>query len=84
MPPLTDAVRFVDGEQGNIQITQTLLEGVAHQALRGDVEQAQFTRMQTRKNAARLLGTLRGIVKGGLHAIGLQGIHLILHQGNQR
>ena len=41
MAPLGNAVRLIDGEQGNLTDQQTVQEILAHQPLRRDVEQLQ-------------------------------------------
>ena len=84
VPPLGDAVGLVDGEQGDRQLLEPVEEAVAEQPLRGDVEQVEFTGMQPGQDLTGLRRLQRRIVERRTHAVGHQGVDLVLHQGDQR
>jgi len=82
--PLRDAMRLVNGDQrqraGLEQGEGTRL----HQALRGNVEQIQPAAAQVVFNRAPAFGAQRGVEDLGAHAIGLERLDLVAHQGDQR
>jgi hypothetical protein len=81
---LGDTVGLINGEKRNGNILQALDEVITYQSLRGDIEKIQIARMEHREHAAGLGCLQGGVVKGCLYAAGLEGIDLILHQGNER
>jgi large exoprotein involved in heme utilization and adhesion len=82
--PLGNAVRLVDGEGGDVPRLQVGGPVVEHQTLRGDVEHPPFAAVQSAQAGARLVGVEGGVQVGGGDAGGLQLVHLVLHQGDER
>ena len=84
VPPLRNAVRFVDGEEGNGDLGEAGKELFAHQPFRGDIKEVKLAAMELCQGLARFGGFEGRVVNGGADAVGLQGIDLILHQRDQR
>jgi len=84
MPPLRDAVRFVDGEQGNIKALQERQHARLHQALRRQVEHFHFATLDPRRQVTLLLGTQRGVQRRSGDAQFFERGDLVVHQGDQR
>lgn len=84
MPPLGNTVGFIDGKKGNFYILKPLQKRLGHQPFRRHVKQVESIIMHLRQHLPGLRLGQRRVVEGRLHTIGLQGIHLVLHQGNER
>ena len=90
--PLADAVRLVDGEQGDAgrgapgvaQPAQPLEEPLGHERLGRHVQQVELAGVQGAQHAARLAGLERRVVGGGADAGRQQRVHLVLHQRDER
>jgi len=86
--PLRDAMRLVDGEQGQpgrfLNLFQQGKEAGHQQAFRGDIEQVELAAQQAALHLACGIGADAGIEEGRLHAELGERIHLILHQRDQR
>ncbi len=82
--PLRHAVRLVDSEQGDIDVRQPFQERRGHEALRRDIEQFQLVSVQPRQHLACRGAAQCRIVERRLHPVGLQCIHLVFHQRDQR
>ena len=86
--PLRHAVRLVDGEQrqsrAGLHLLQRAQEIRHQQALRGHIEDVQVAAHQAAKHVAGGVGVQAGVEEGGLHAELLEGVHLVLHQRDQR
>ena len=89
--PLADAMRLVDGEQGEagtgrglLDLVQAREERLGHQRLGRHVEQVELAAVKPGKHAARLAGLERGVVGGGADAGRLQRVDLVLHQRDER
>ncbi len=82
--PLADAVRLVNGQQVYVPPLQIGQETGKHQPLRRYVEQAILPVMQPAQSQAGFTCRQRRVEEGGWHAAGLERIHLVLHQGDQR
>ena len=93
--PLADAVRLVDGEQGDAgraggaarrvgQTAETLEEALGHERLGGDVQEVELAGVQGAQHAARLAGLERRVVGGGADAGRPQRVDLVLHQRDER
>ena len=82
--PLRNAVRFVNGKEGDGDLGEAGEEILAHQPFRGDIEEVKFAGMELRQRLAGFRRLQGGVVNSGAHAVGLQGIDLILHQRDQR
>ena len=82
--PRRDAVRFVDREQSDRAAVQQL-QGRGHaEPLGREVQQVQLAGDVRRLDRAALGEVLGGVQEGGPHPRGLQCVHLILHQRDQR
>ena len=87
VPPLADAMGFVDGDETDRprrQHVEKTVAAVADQALGGDVEQSIPAVAHAARDLALLFGRQRAVVAGGRHAVADQSVDLILHQRNQR
>ena len=83
VPPLGDAVRFVDGEEGDPGPVEQRQRALAHQAFRRDVEEVDRARARVGLDRPHLVEGKRRVQVRGAHARLPQGIHLILHQRDQ-
>ena len=83
MTPLGDAMGLVDGEQGDAALAQQGQEALGQQTFRGHVEQIEGAGDQALLHRPRLLPGLGGIEEGRPHPELAQGVHLVLHQGDQ-
>ncbi|MNT07144.1 hypothetical protein D3C72_1418360 [compost metagenome] len=75
---------LVDGDQAEVDLGQALQHGAGGQAFGRDVEQVQFAGAGGAPDGRALLHRHAGIEAGGGHALLLQGLDLIGHQGDQR
>ena len=84
--PLGDAVRLVNGEQGDLQGVQQAQEGPISrkQTLGGEVEQIQLSGSELVKHQALLIGVQRAVEKGSAYPVQAQGVDLVFHQSDQR
>ena len=88
MPPLADAMRFVNGKQRHLPALGQGIE-LRQEARRGDalrcrVQQREFTAQQALLHCGGFHAAEAGVQKGGFHAGFVQGAHLVVHQGDQR
>ena len=81
--PLADAVRLVDGEQGDGHRVQQVEEAVEHQALGRDVEQVQLAGAKRGDDAGRLGSRERRVQVGGSDTVRAQRIDLVLHERDE-
>ena len=84
VPPLADAVRLVDGDQRALEVAQEPAEAVEGQALRRRVDEVEAPRRHLRHAAAHLAGVERGREERRRHAPGLERLHLIGHERDER
>ena len=100
VPPLRDAVRLVDGDEGDAgaaaaavaaptpaprpQRRQPLEKRVARHPLRRHVQQVEPAGHQVGQHPPGGPGLQRRVVGGRPHAVGAQGVHLVLHQRDER
>ena len=84
MPPLRDAVRFVDGDEGQVQLGQPVEQPGRGQPLGRDIQQLDLAGPDTRPEGGAGLGIERGIQSRGGHAQLVQRGDLIAHQGDER
>ena len=86
--PLRHAMRLVDGEQGHagrgFQPRQQAEEMLVEQTFGRDVKQIQLALEQLLLHAARVVRIHTGIQKCGAHPQLQQGLHLVLHQRDER
>jgi hypothetical protein len=83
VPPLGDAMGLIDGEQGQGKAFQQALEALGHQPLGGHVQQVDLPGQGTGLHRPGLLRRQAGIEEGRPHPVLPQGLHLVLHQGDQ-
>ncbi len=82
--PLGDAVRLVDGEEGDLAAGEQVEGAVQAQPLGRQVQQVQLAREELGLHHAPLVEVLRGVHEPGAHTEGPQRVHLVLHQCDQR
>ena len=82
--PLADAVRLVDRYQVHAPALEIGEHPGEHEPLGRGVEQAKLAIVQAAQARARLVGGKRGVQERRRDPAGLQRVHLVLHQGNQR
>lgn len=82
--PLGDAVRLVDGEDGDLAAREEVQAAVQAQPLRGQVEQVELAGEELRLDRPPLVEVLRGVHEPGPHAERPQRVDLVLHQRDQR
>ena len=82
--PLADAVRLVDGDQGQRQARQPVEHRRLHQAFRRQVQKVERAVVDAPPDVAPRIQAGVGIELLGRHARLLQRRHLIGHQGDQR
>ncbi len=83
MTPLRYAVGFVNGKQGNLAACQQIQAAVCQQTFGSHIEQIQLPRQKLALDLAGSLPILGGIQIRRVNAQLVEGVHLILHQGNQ-
>jgi hypothetical protein len=83
VPPLADAVCLVHGNQRELQLRQRTPDG-RHQTLRRGVNQLEGPFSDLAHTLRALLRIERGIQKSGAHADLAEGVHLVLHQRDER
>ncbi len=84
-------MRLVDGEEGEaratvagVELAQQVQSAFGGEAFRRDVEQLEAARAGSALDLQHLVPVHRRIQVGGLDAVLPQGIHLVLHQRDQR
>jgi hypothetical protein len=77
-------VRLVDHESDRPRLGQRRPEAVMPQALRRDVDQPEMPAGERQLRRLALLRRHAGVQGRGGNATGPQGIHLVLHQGDER
>ena len=85
--PLTDAVRFVDRDEtdrGARAAPDRAVARVADKTLRREIQQAVARFGESRPHRRLLIGAHRAVVTGGRHPVADEGVHLILHERDQR
>ena len=82
--PLADAMRLVDGDQGDVEPGQPLLRARAAQPLGRDIQKVKPAGIQLTADPALLVRLEFGMQRPGRHAQLAQGGHLVVHQGDQR
>ncbi|MGX1223775.1 hypothetical protein RKD42_005034 [Streptomyces ambofaciens] len=82
--PLGDAVRLVDGEEGDLAAGEQVEGGVQAQSLGRQVQQIELSGEVLGLHHAPLVEVLRGVHEPGPHAERPQGVDLVLHQRDQR
>jgi len=81
--PETDTMRFVDGNERHLPRRQPDSRAPRKQPLGADVEQFEGAGRDLRVHLVGVGRVLGAVEEGGGHAVGLQGLDLILHQCDQ-
>ncbi len=84
VPPLADAVGLVHGDGAHVEAAQLGQEARRHQALGRDVEQPVAPLAETAQAAPGVVRVERRVEEGGGDARDVEGVDLILHQGDER
>ena len=82
--PLADAVGLVDRDEAERQLGQTVHHGAGRQALGRDVEQVQFPGSRRAPDGRAVVEGDAGVEPRRAHALLLQRLDLVGHQGDQR
>ena len=83
MPPLTDAVGFIDGQQGYLLLSNRGKKSGFAKAFWRDIQQVVSSLGQIGIARFTLVAGKRRIDESRSNILPLQGIDLIFHQGNQ-
>ncbi len=81
--PFADAVGLVDGHPLHRPLGQRLHETRLEEALGRHVEEAILVAPQAAETLARVVGVEGGVEERGLDAVRLEGVDLVLHQGDE-
>ncbi len=84
VPPLGDAVRFVDREERDLEPTETVQEALVGEAFGRDVEDLELARREAVLDLAHLVRGEAAVEPGRGDALPLQGVHLVLHESYER
>ena len=84
VPPLADAVGFVDGEEADADAGEAVGGSSAFEPFRGEVEEPNFAALDVRPACVHLVGREGAVEIGGGDPTAMQRVHLILHQGDER
>jgi hypothetical protein len=76
-------MRFVDGEQPHPALVEHDQGFGAKQGLRGHVQQFDLARPDAPDRGRVLAHAQRAVQEGGDHAQLAQGVHLVLHEGDE-
>ena len=82
--PLAQTVRFINGQQAHLTFGKAAHEPLLRKSLGCDVENFQFAALELSHGLAIFLGTQGGVHGGSRDPLGAQGIHLVLHQRDER
>src|SRR3984893_906598 len=83
-PPLRDAMGLVNGENVGSRLAKKGGRIRTREALRRDVEEAITAALQARLDCRIVFAAVRRVQRGGGNSTGLQLLHLIAHQRDQR
>ncbi len=84
VPPFGYAMGLVDGQGADVPLAKVLLPAIEEQPLRGGVQQLVLPSVQPAEAGPGGFAIEAGIEERRGDAARLQGIHLVLHQGDQR
>ena len=82
--PGADAVRLVDGQHGQRRLAQRVEEAWVAETLGRHVDELAVAHAQLRQALGRLVGGEGGVQEGGGDAPRREGVHLVLHQRDER
>ena len=83
MPPFGNAVGFVNGDEAQFQMFQKVAETRQRQPFRGYIENLDFAPGRGGLHPVNFRQGQRAVDEPGGDAVGVQGVHLVFHQGNQ-
>ena len=81
--PLGNAVSLINGDLADPDRPEKVAEAGHGQSLRGDVEDLQAARPGFGESFAGFARRHRAVDEGRRNPVGAQGVHLVLHQGDQ-
>ena len=81
--PFADAVGFVNSDEAQVQRMQKLPEAGHTDTLWGHVEQADPAGLGLALGGGGIAAVQAAVDEGGGDAVGPQGVHLVLHQGDE-
>ena len=84
MAPFADAMGFVHGDEIRLPVPQIFQEPRKHQPFGRHVEEPKFAVMQPAKPLPGLARRQRRVQQRRRHSTGLERIHLVLHQSDER
>ena len=83
MPPLADAVRLVDDDQRGMMLFEEVVELGGAEALGGEVEEFELPVGGGAHGGGLLRGCDGAVEAGGGEAVRVEGVDLILHEGDE-
>ena len=84
MAPLADAVRLVHGESLHLEARYRLQKAWATEPLGCDVEEVQLTPLGSEQSSLTLRSADRRVHEARPDPLLTQGVHLVLHEGDER
>ena len=87
MSPLADAVRFVHGDEAHADLGEPAHEAIAaiaDEPFGGHVQESRLAVAHALHHGALLLLVERAVVAGRRHAVGVEAVHLVLHERDER
>ena len=82
--PLADAMRLVDGQEGDHPAPKRVQKTLVAEAFGGDVQQLKSAGIEIVEDSENFFALEARVQSGGGHIARHQKINLILHQRNQR
>ena len=83
MPPLAQAVRLINGQQGDGHAAQQAHEALLRKAFRSNINNLQTSGAQIPHHLSVFVRAQGGVDRGSGDVALLQGIHLVLHQRDE-
>ena len=84
MAPLADAMRLIDGEERHADILQPLCRAAEVEALGGHVQHLHLAPRHAAHALRHFAGRQRAVDEGGGNAARREGVHLVLHERDER
>ncbi|CAN5617105.1 hypothetical protein BH20VER1_BH20VER1_25070 [soil metagenome] len=82
--PFADAMRLIDGDLRDVPVGGLFKKALQHEPLRRHVEQAELAVVQAAPAGAGLARVEGRVQIGSGDATGLERVHLVFHQGDER
>ena len=84
IPPLRDAMRFIDGDEGDGETIHACPEQVRPKSFRRHVQEVTMAQCTVLQGHVELLPTHARSERHGPHSPLAQTLHLVLHEGDER